>query len=669
PERAVAACRAAARAAGAAHDHEQAAGHLRSALALIPASDLVARAPLQLELGEQELLSADLTRARVAFRAAADAARATGDAATHACAALGFSGGDVGFGWETGADDAATVPLLREGLDALGDDEPRLALRMTFRLSWALAITDDDQVLADTARRAQALHARLGDPESELLARFTALVQLSCRGPDPPHVIDYAEEFLSLVEVAERCGRDDLLLRVLQNAAAVHYALGQIAACEAMVERTAEIAARLGSPRFAWEADAQRAYRLLERGERAAGEALLRRAGGTIRRLRPDLQAAAELGSLVALRWLYDGEVATFRDAWAAIEKELAVGMIAPTVTAARALAGDHEGARRELARLLTDDLRRLRRPDVQLPASLAFLALAATESGDRAAGERLHALLGPLRGYLVPSWPLLCLGHVVEWHLGRLQLLAGRHEQAVEELRTAVARADELGVVWMHGWALADLARALHRRGLAGDGEAALDALARAEAHAERYGLAWSAREAAAARAELEGRTPPADVRAPERMRPLRALTTRGTRRALAATVRGLDDAALERRFADPRRQRALLRAMARGFQPARAGGFRGVVAYEIEPFAIDPPPEAPWRWAIEVDAAAGRAHLREPAPLDAATTIHIGLADWVRAVAGERSALTAMAAGRCSVAGDVLLAARLEAMFGGAA
>ncbi len=99
---------------------------------------------------------------------------------------------------------------------------------------------------------------------------------------------------------------------------------------------------------------------------------------------------------------------------------------------------------------------------------------------------------------------------------------------------------------------------------------------------------------------------------------------------------VGGLSDADLERRFADPRRQRALVRHVARGFQPARAGGFNGTIAYELEPFAIEPPPDSPWRWAIEVDSRAGRARLIEPAPLDAAVTVHFGLADWVRVLAG---------------------------------
>ena len=114
PEPAIAAHQAAAEAAAADHDHEQAASHMRSALALLPDSDLSARAPVLLELGEQELLAADLVRARQAFRAAGDAARTIGDSALLACAALGFAGGDVGFGWEVDTGDTTAVDLLRE---------------------------------------------------------------------------------------------------------------------------------------------------------------------------------------------------------------------------------------------------------------------------------------------------------------------------------------------------------------------------------------------------------------------------------------------------------------------------------------------------------------------------------------------------------------------------
>jgi hypothetical protein len=292
---------------------------------------------------------------------------------------------------------------------------------------------------------------------------------------------------------------------------------------------------------------------------------------------------------------------------------------------------------------------------------------MAATLARDGAAGERLRPLLERQRGYVLQAAPALCSGHLPEWHIGRLELLAGRPEAAVRELRGAVTRADALGLVWLTTLARIDLAIALHRRGEPGDEQAAREMLAAGRTIAERYGMRWAIDLADRAEAELAGREAPVAVRTVGRERQVRALTTRGGRRALAGIVRGLDEQALERRFADPRRQRALLRVMARGFQPAHAGGFEGVVAYEIEPYAIEAPSDAPWRWAIAVDSPGGHARLLEPAPLDAAVTVHFGLAEWVRVMAGVERFVAAMASGRCSVEGDVILAARLETMFGG--
>jgi hypothetical protein len=170
----------------------------------------------------------------------------------------------------------------------------------------------------------------------------------------------------------------------------------------------------------------------------------------------------------------------------------------------------------------------------------------------------------------------------------------------------------------------------------------------------------------AAELRDEIEGRPSPARPRVARRAKPVRALGTRGGRRALAALARDLDDQALEHRFGEPGRQRALMRGLARGFQPARAAGFSGTIAYELESSAADPPPESPWRWVIGVDADSGRARLVEPPPLDADVTVHFRVADWVRVMAGIDDPLSLMVGGRCRVEGDVIVAARLEDIFG---
>jgi hypothetical protein len=191
--------------------------------------------------------------------------------------------------------------------------------------------------------------------------------------------------------------------------------------------------------------------------------------------------------------------------------------------------------------------------------------------------------------------------------------------------------------------------------------------ALAEAQSIGERYGIGWALAEAAEVRAEIDGHGEKAVSTAAERRRPVRALTARSGRRALSALVGRLDATELERRFADPRRQRALLTAMARGFQPSQADGFEGVIVFELEPHEIEPPADGFWRWAVEIDSAAGHARLLETAPLAAAMTLRIGMGEWVRVLAGIENALEAVAGGRATIDGDVALAIRLEGMFGG--
>jgi len=404
--------------------------------------------------------------------------------------------------------------------------------------------------------------------------------------------------------------------------------------------------------------------RLLDRGEREAGETLIRRGGAVVRGLRPDIHIQVELIILTSVDWHYGGETATLRLASEAVEEATPRGLSFAASAVSAAVDGDLDTARRRLNSLLADGLESLRRPDGHLSLTLCLLAYTAALVGDRDAGERLRPLLEPMRSRLALAVPLLSFGQLPEASIGHLELLADRPDAAAEELRDAVARADALGMVWASAWIRVDLATALRR---SGDTEGAEAVLVESESLAERYGLGWASQCAAEVRAEIEGREPQALRPAAERSRPIRALASRGGRRALAAIARDLDDAQLERRFAEPRRQRALMKGLARAFQPAQAGGFSGVIAYELEPCAIEPPPDSPWRWALEVDSRTARARLVEPAPLEAAVTLHLGLADWVRVLAGLQNALAIMASGRCSVEGDVAIVARLEAMFGG--
>ena len=385
-------------------------------------------------------------------------------------------------------------------------------------------------------RRTKELVERLGDPEAQVLAEFTAGVADLVRCRDPIRVLDSIDGTFGWLELADQCDREDLRLRVVQWAAYGYYATGQMAKCDAALERAGEIAERLGSPRFSWEVDLNLGMRLMDRGQRDAGLALVRSAGAIVRRLRPDIQMSVELIALMLAENVFDGKHATSRILFEAMEVVTPRGYIFAFAAFSAVETDDLDGARRRISDLLDgDDLEPLRRPDMHLPAALCLLTHAVTQVGDREAGARLRPLFEPLRPYLVSAVPLLAFGQVPEWHIGRLELLAGRPEAAIEELRTAVARTDAYEIPWSSAVYRVDLAIAFHRSGETAEAEATL---AEAESLAERHGLAWAGDEAAKARAEFEGREPRPVEPSHERSRPIRALAARGSRRALAATV-----------------------------------------------------------------------------------------------------------------------------------
>ncbi|MEA3020826.1 MAG: sterol transfer family, partial [Actinomycetota bacterium] len=72
-----------------------------------------------------------------------------------------------------------------------------------------------------------------------------------------------------------------------------------------------------------------------------------------------------------------------------------------------------------------------------------------------------------------------------------------------------------------------------------------------------------------------------------------------------------------------------------------------------------------ADW-WTIEVHGRKATSHRGRVD--DAAATVHIGLADFVRVAAGELHPIRALVEGRAEVDGDVVLAVRITDMFGAA-
>jgi alkanesulfonate monooxygenase SsuD/methylene tetrahydromethanopterin reductase-like flavin-dependent oxidoreductase (luciferase family) len=135
-------------------------------------------------------------------------------------------------------------------------------------------------------------------------------------------------------------------------------------------------------------------------------------------------------------------------------------------------------------------------------------------------------------------------------------------------------------------------------------------------------------------------------------------AVRRRGLR-TLARMVRGRSDAAIERAFGLPA-QRAVFGGIARAYDPEAGRGFAG----ELE-FRLSRTEGGASAWTIEVRD--GRARVRIGHARDAALTIEISAADFLRVFTGAGHPGKLVMDGRMKIRGDFELAARLSEMFGG--
>ncbi|MEA2167103.1 MAG: hypothetical protein QOF76_403, partial [Solirubrobacteraceae bacterium] len=490
PGPAVAAHRLASDAAARAGAHDEAADYLDAALRLAGPQD-PERAPMLVALGDQRLLAADLRRGRVAYRAAADASRATGDVMTLAHAALGDAGGVIGFVVEMPQEDPIGPALLREALDALGDRDPVLALGLSLRRAWALTYTEEAAELSALATNARRLAALAQTEEALYLARAVEVLGLATRSEapllNPGRAWEIAEQ---AVEHAERSGRDDLLLRALQMASYAAYVRADLTKVDALLARMDDLIARLDAPRYQSEVDFLRAGRHADHGELDAAERLLRRAGDALREVRSELQIATE-SFIILIDWVRTGDAARVHAAYTGIVAGTGLGVFYAQLVWMQALSGDQSGARSELRTLLADDFALLRHPDAHLALSLVVCAWAAEVCADREAAHALRPALERLRGTIAGGYPQLMFALPVAFGLGLLDLLDGDHDAAAREFEQALVEMEALENRLVTQWVALYLALALHRRARPGDREQAEALFESVSEQVQRLGLA----------------------------------------------------------------------------------------------------------------------------------------------------------------------------------
>jgi alkyl sulfatase BDS1-like metallo-beta-lactamase superfamily hydrolase len=166
------------------------------------------------------------------------------------------------------------------------------------------------------------------------------------------------------------------------------------------------------------------------------------------------------------------------------------------------------------------------------------------------------------------------------------------------------------------------------------------------------RFGIFYVAADRRSARAALR------DLAGQARRMTRESLRGRG-QAGLRRVIDRVSDPRLEQIFGSSQAQRAVFGMMTRKFDPAQAAGFDGAIVYDL---ALADGTRQPW--SIEVHD--GRARVRQGGTADAALTIGVPLADFVRVLTTSASFYPLILDGRMTMQGDLAVADRMAEMFG---
>jgi class 3 adenylate cyclase/tetratricopeptide (TPR) repeat protein len=373
-----------------------------------------------------------------------------------------------GFASETGKVDVDRVAMLEAALDAVGPGDSPARARLLAVLSSELTFSGDWPRRKALSDESVAIARRLGDPA--IVGDVLSLRFITVWTPETlDERLDDTERGLA---IAEETGNQLALLRALHWRAAAAVEAGDIQLARQLVARQTELARRLREPTYSWLAAYDRATQalmagLLEEAERSAEDArvIAEESGqpealafyaGQLINIRFEQGRLGELEPLIANQVQTNPGIPAFRGALAL----------------ARAEAGMHAEAREVLAVDAAEKFSGLTY-DSNWLAGMAIHAEACALLDDRRAAAALHELLVPWVDHVAfnsaTTWGL------IERHVGNLERVLGRPEQAEQSLRRAAERHAAMAApLWLARTRL-DLSRVLLEQRAEGDEPAQL--------------------------------------------------------------------------------------------------------------------------------------------------------------------------------------------------
>jgi len=480
--------------------YEEAVGHYEralQALELQQTADPARQCALLLSLGDAQMKAGETTRAKEAFRRAADVAKQLGAADDMARAALGFGG----LWMTTGFVDTTLIALLEDALAALGGGDSAARARVMGRLAVELYWTDARERRVQLARDAIAMARRLGEPAT--LAFTLTAHNIALWGTE--NEADLLSPAAEIVRLAEQAGDRTLASMGREWRLVGLLARGDIRAVDREIDAQALIAEEMRQPIYRWVVTNWRAMRALLAGRLQEAEQLAEQAYALGRRVKP-LDASQTYAVQMLFLRLEQGRASELEPTLTGlVEQYPALPAWRCGLALFHSSTGRLDEARAEFERLAAHDF-----ADIPLDMlwliTVVLLSEVCVALGDAQRAAILYGLLLPCAGRnIVVGTGTICLG-AAETSLGPLAATMGRWTEAERHFEDAMQMHRKLEAPPLIAHTQREYAEMLLARDAPGDRDNALVLLTEALDTARQLGMKPLVERAAALKLRAQG-------------------------------------------------------------------------------------------------------------------------------------------------------------------
>jgi DNA-binding SARP family transcriptional activator/tetratricopeptide (TPR) repeat protein len=442
------------------------------ALALSQPDDERTQCELLLSLGEAEIRAGNSPVAKATFLDAAGIARRLGLARELARAAAGYGGRII---FERAGSDDRLVPLLEEGLAALGDEEAELRVRLLARLAGALRDEPSRDRRDMLSREAVELARRTGNPAALAYAldgRLAAIVA--------PDVVDERITLASeLRDAGDLSGERERVVAAHFHRFIARLEIGDVSAAQVDLTAATRIAEQLHQPAQLWQVTAAQAMLALADGRFDEAEKMAHRAlalGETSIEVFAIPAFRMHMYALGTAQGKIDGLESMIR---ATVAEYPARPFMRCVLVHLYTALGRRAEARQEFEHLAKNGFAAV--PfDIEWLYGTSLLAETCPLLGDNDSAAELYGLLFPYAGFNAVDVPEGTMG-AVSRYLGLLASTLRRFEDAEHHFEEALEANERMGARPWLAHTQHDYAQMLVARGSAGDRQRAQQRLKQA--------------------------------------------------------------------------------------------------------------------------------------------------------------------------------------------